>query len=214
MSWTPALRTPAKAPLVVPVRGLAEEVAAEWSAQTDEIDPGSMPFTRLCNAAIDNMGDKAIAVEEMLGRYGETDLVCYRAESPDALRAAQAAAWDPLLKWVAEAHDVHLVRAAGVIPVDQPEPSLARLQGWIGGRENFALMALHDLVTLSGSLIIAMAVTEEALDPDEGWAASRVDEIYQAEVWGRDADAEAAAAVKQSDFNNAAHMMRLLQEAR
>ena len=206
------LRTPAKAPLIVPARGIAEEIATEWDAQTEEIDPATMPFTRLANAAIDNMGEKAGAVEEMLARYGTTDLVCYRADGPDTLRKAQAAAWDPLLDWLAKTHDIHLILAAGVMPVAQPDTALQRLGDWIAGRDVFTLMALHDLVTLPGSLVIGMAVTEGAITPEAGWRASRVDELYQADVWGADSEAEDAAATKAEDFYTAARMMQLLRE--
>lgn len=207
------LMTPAKTRFAAPVRGLAERVAAEWDAQEEQIRPETMPFTRLCNAAIDNMPAKVGAVEEMLASYGETDLLCYRAERPDGLIARQADIWDPVLDWAREAHGIRLQLAAGIVPIAQDPAALQRFSDWIGGRDRFTLMALHDLVTLSGSLVLAMAVTERFIDPDAAWQASRLDELWQAEQWGTDAEAEAAAAVKATDFQNAATMMHLLTGA-
>ena len=96
-----AIKTPAKALLSVPTADLAGYIAAEWDAQGDRINPEAMPATRFANAAIDKVRVQFAEVADMLGAYGETDLLCYRAEAPVELTARQAAAWDPLLDWAA-----------------------------------------------------------------------------------------------------------------
>jgi len=205
------LRTPARASFTVPVRALAKKVAAEWGEQGDEIQPETMPFTRICNAAIDNMAVQRADVVAMLAEYGATDLVCYRAASPSRLAERQAAAWDPLLGWLKAQHSAPLFVGEGVIPVAQPPQTLAQLRGWIDDvKSDFAMMALHDLVTISGSLVIAMAVADGQITPDAGWDASRIDETWQIENWGEDAEAAEAATAKRAEFLRAALVLEMV----
>ena len=204
-----ALRTPDNTELVVPTMGLAERVCAEWDAVDEVIDPEVMPFTRYCNAAIDRMPEKTGAVAKMLTSYAETDLLCYRATGPEALIARQIAAWDPVLRWASDAHGVRLVATNGVIPVPQPARSLDAAAAWIEGHESFGLMALHDLVSLSGSLVLAMAVSEAYLAPEAAWEISRIDERWQIEQWGEDEEAAAAAGIKRESFLRAAEFREL-----
>ena len=136
----------------------------------------------------------------MLSAYAETDLTCHRAETPPALAARQAAAWDPLLDWLAEAHGARLVATAGILAVAQPRDSLDTLSAHVAGFDAFHLTAFHDLVALSGSLVIGLAVAHDHLDPETGWALSRIDEEWQIEQWGRDDEAEAVSAVKHEAF--------------
>lgn len=205
------LKTPEKSPLILPERGLADAVAAEWRAQTGEIDPTGMPFTRLANAAIDKMPEQTPAVIDILAAYGETDLVCHRATGPDALVAQQAAAWDPVMAWAAKEHDLRLIVTAGVIPVDQPRATLDRIAAFVGAHRSFSLMALHDLVMISGSFILAFAVAKRHLDAADVWPLSRIDEDWQAAQWGIDADAAAAAAAKREDFLRAAELYHFVR---
>jgi chaperone required for assembly of F1-ATPase len=192
--------TPGKLPLTLPTRPMAEAVAAEWAAQEDEIQPLTMPVTRGANSAIERVAPQRTEVAAMLTAYAETDLTCHRAETPEALAARQAAAWDPLLDWVSETFGARLFPTAGILPVEQPRQSLDRLDTHVAAFDAFQLTALHDLVSLSGSLVIGLAVAHDRLDPDAAWPISRIDEDWQIEQWGRDEEAEAVASEKRRDF--------------
>jgi chaperone required for assembly of F1-ATPase len=192
--------TPGKLPLALPTRAMADAVAAEWAAQQDEIQPLTMPVTRAANSAIERVAPQHDAVAATLAAYAETDLTCHRADTPQTLAARQAAAWDPLLDWLSGALGARLFPTTGVLPVAQPSRSLERLGAHVAGLDAFRLTALHDLVALSGSLVIGLAVAHDRLDPEAAWPVSRIDEDWQIEQWGRDAEAAAAAAVKRRDF--------------
>lgn len=194
------VRTPLKAVLVLPTKALAQEVAAEWQAQTGTVNPATMPFTRTSNSALDSVARQFDAVADMLSAYGGSDLLCYRATGPDDLVTRQAAGWDPLLDWAATALHAPLNRTAGVIHVDQPPASLASLDAAVHGLTPFQLAAFHDLVALSGSLVLALAVIRRRLTSDEAWTLSRIDETWQIEQWGADEEAAELAARKQADF--------------
>jgi chaperone required for assembly of F1-ATPase len=203
-------RTPLKAPLVVPTEAFANEVAAEWRAQADTLDPRAMPATRLANAALDKVAAQRAEVAEMLAGYGASDLLSHRAEGPERLVERQRAAWDPVLAWATEALEAPLGTGAGIMPVAQDAAVLDRLRARVEAMEPFHLAAFHDLVALSGSLILALAVTEGWLAPEEAWSLSRLDEDYQAEEWGEDEEAAAAAAARRAAFLDAARFWRLL----
>ncbi|MEM8959569.1 MAG: ATP12 family protein [Pseudomonadota bacterium] len=207
------LRTPAKAPLVLPSPALAQAVAAEWEAQDQVIAPQSMPFTRTANSAIDNVALNHAEIADMIAEYGGTDLLCYRADGPAELIARQCADWDPLLDWAAEALNAPLTIGAGVVPVAQPPESLAGLSARVHALDPFRLAALHDLVTLSGSLVIGLAALARHRPPEALWDLSRIDETWQAEQWGEDEIAAADAAAKRADFLHAARVLEHLETA-
>ncbi|WP_347267388.1 ATP12 family protein [Paracoccus sp. (in: a-proteobacteria)] len=188
------LRTPGKQALLLPTEALAQAIAAEWDAQADVIDPNLMPLTRGANSAIEKVTPQFGAVAAMLAEYGSTDLLSYRADEPEALALAQAAGWDPLLDWAASALGAALRITHGVIPVPQPPEALARLAAEVAGLDVFGLTALHDLVTLPGSLVLGLAVIRGRIGAAQAHALARIDESFQAERWGRDDEAEAAAA--------------------
>lgn len=197
------VRTPAKAPLVVPTLPMAAAIAAEWQAQTGKIDPLTMPVTRSANAAIDKVATQFDEVADLIAAYGASDLLCYRAEGPGALVAQQAAAWDPLLDWASTDLGARLRITSGIVPVPQPAEAIAKLDAHVRKLTPFGLTALHDLVAMSGSLIIGLAVLKGRIDPDDAWQISRIDEDWQAALWGRDDEAEARAAHKRQDFVHA-----------
>lgn len=190
------VKTPAKAPLVLPTRAMAEAVAAEWNAQEGEVKPATMPVTRSANAAIDKVTPQFDAVVAMLADYGGTDLLSYRAEGPADLIARQVAAWDPLLDWAEERYGARLKTTSGVIPVAQDPAALARLKAALTAHDAFEVTALHDLIGISGSLILGLAVAEGRIDVPQAWAASRIDEAFQAEQWGADEEFAAQEAGK------------------
>lgn len=204
------VKTPAKAPLRLPTQALAKAIAAEWDAQEEEIAPLSMPLTRAANAALDKVIPQRDGVIDALAAYGGTDLLCYRAEAPPALFQREAAAWDPMLDWAASTLGARLLPVQGVIPVSQDRKALAALRGHLEAASDFELTALHDLVMLSGSLVLGLAVWRGELSGAEAWALSRIDEEWQAEQWGRDEDADALADAKRAQLLNAERLLELL----
>lgn len=201
------LRTPAKAPLVVPTSALAEAIAAEWAAQEDTINPQQMPATRAANAAIDKVLGQKEEVSRLIAAYGETDLICHRAEAPKELVARQAAAWDPLVQWAAATLGARLEVTSGVMHRPQPPESLAAFAARLDALDAFELTAMHDLVAMSGSLVIGLAAAAGFLPPEELWRRSRIDEDWQAEQWGEDAEAKALAENRRAAFMDAWHFL-------
>ncbi len=198
-----AVKTPAKAPLVVPTHAMAQAIAAEWDAQDGHIDPNKMPVTRAANAAIDKVSHQHAEVAQMIAGYGDTDLICYRADSPVELVARQAAAWDPLLEWAAEALGARLKPVTGLMHSPQDPKALAALAQRVHQLDAYRLTAFHDLVGLSGSLIIGFAALHDLHDIQALWRLSRVDETWQEDLWGVDEEAQEQAAKKESEFQSA-----------
>ncbi len=207
---TRPLRTPAGADLVVPTEALAGAVAAEWDAIERDIDPALLPLTRAANAAIDRITPARDAVIAAIASYGASDLVCYRADRPLALAERQAAAWDPWLIWSARCLGAPLVAVTGVMHEAQPAASLAALRAAVAAHDAFGLAGLNGLVALSGSLVLGLAVARAALAPETAWDLGRIDETWQAEHWGLDAEAEAAAAAARAEFLDSARLLALL----
>ncbi len=205
------VNTPAKAPLILPTRTFAEAVAAEWQAQGDRIRPETMPLTRLANSAIDKVAPQFAEVADMLVAYGETDLLCHRADTPAELVARQAAIWDPALDWAEAELGARLIPTVGVICREQDPAALERLRNLTHSFDVFELAAFHDLVALSGSLILGLATVRGYDTPEAIWNASRVDETWQEEQWGADDEASALAALKRQAFMDAARAFRLLR---
>jgi chaperone required for assembly of F1-ATPase len=205
------VRTPAKAPCLLPTRALAEAVAAEWAAQGPQVKPTTMPFTRAANSAIDGVIAKSAEVAATIAAYGGTDLICYRAGHPEGLVKRQADAWDPLVAWAAGSLSAPLVLAEGIMHVTQPPESLACLGAAVRAHGPWELTALHDLVTISGSLVIGLAVSQGRLEAEEAWPLSRIDEDWNVEEWGADDEASALAERRRVDFTNAARLLELVR---
>ena len=194
------LKTPAKTPVVAPTEAIAKAIAAEWDAQVEEIDPLTMPVTRWANAALDKVALQHAEVADMLADYGGTDLLCYRADNPQELVARQAELWDPILDWAADQLDARLIPVQGVMFRSQDAAALERLRSRVHAFSNFELSAFHDLVALSGSLILGFAAVQELRPIEELWNLSRVDELWQEEQWGRDEEAFELAETKKQAF--------------
>ncbi|CAM4248276.1 ATP12 family chaperone protein [Palleronia rufa] len=197
------IRTPAGAPLVVPTPELAAGIAREWDAQVEFVRPATMPMTRTANSAIDKVAPEHAAVVAILAEYGGTDLLSYRAERPQDLVALQSERWDPLLDWAEDRFGARLSVTQGVMPVAQDPEALDRLVAPVRAMSPFRLAAFHDLVALSGSLILGHAAAEGIRPPEDIWALSRLDEDWQAALWGHDEEAMRAAAVKRIAFGDA-----------
>lgn len=204
------VRTPARAALTLPTPQLAEAVAEEWRGVGEELDPRAMPLTGLANAAIDQVAPNPAPFAADLARYGESDLLCYRAELPEPLVARQAAHWDPLLDWARTRYDVHFETTAGIMHRPQPAATIARLQEVVAALDPFRLAALSPLVTISGSLVAALALLEGAADRETVWRAAQLDEDWQAEQWGEDELATRARDVRRADFDAGARFLSLL----
>jgi chaperone required for assembly of F1-ATPase len=204
------VRTPARAPLVVPGERLADAIAGEWRSAGEEVDPRAMPLTGLANAAIDRVAPDRAAFAAGLARYAEADLACYRAQGPRGLVERQAASWDELLGWARRRFDVDFATTDGLIHVAQPPATVERLAHAVAALDDFRLAGLAPLVTLGGSLIAALALLEGALSPEAAWAAVTVDEQWQRDQWGADAEAEAALENRRRDFFAAALFLQLL----
>ncbi|SLN67835.1 ATP12 family chaperone protein [Roseisalinus antarcticus] len=205
------VRTPAKAPLHLPTRAMADAVAAEWDAAPEVIDPRIMPATRAANAAIDKVIPQFDEVAGLISDYGGTDLLCYRAAAPQRLADRQAEAWDPLLDWAAEALGARLVAVPGVMHIPQDAAALQRLDGQVRAFDPFRLTAFSDLVGLSGSLVLGFAVTARVRIPDDVWTISRIDEDWQIEQWGEDEEAAESAENKRAAFLRAAEFFQLAE---
>ncbi|MCP5038012.1 MAG: ATPase [Rhodobacteraceae bacterium] len=197
------MRTPAKAPLVLPTHALAEIVAAEWRAQDGKPDPATMPATRMANAAIDKVTEQFDEVAGVVAAYGDSDLLCYRATAPVELVDRQVKKWDPLLDWAADALGARLKPVSGIMHAPQDPAALSSLADGVSALTPFELAAFHDLVAISGSLIVGFAASKRLLGLEELWACACLDEIWQEEQWGRDEDAVTLRERKKQDFFDA-----------
>lgn len=197
------VRTPAKAAQEVPTAELAQLIAAEWEAQEEVVSPDTMPFTRMANSAIDKVRVQHREVAELLAAYGDNDLLCYRAEGPDTLVKRQAQTWDPYLDWAEATYGARLILVEGVMPQPQSPEALSRLAAPVMAANAFELAALHDLISLTGSLVLGLAAARSDADAPAIWLASRLDETFQAEQWGDDEEAMEVAALKRDSFLNA-----------
>ncbi|KPU84832.1 ATPase [Marinosulfonomonas sp. PRT-SC04] len=198
------LRTPVKSELIVPTRKMAEAIAAEWEAQGEKVDPLSMPVTRSANAAIDKVTPMHAEVSALVAAYGDTDLLCYRADTPKELVARQNLTWNPLLDWAAETLAAPLKTGVGIMHVEQDPEVLAALSVRVAEMDAFQLAAFHDLVGMSGSLIIGFATINNVLPVADLWRASRIDEDWQIEKWGEDDEEIATSKGKNAGFEHAA----------
>ncbi|MGH6802677.1 MAG: ATP12 family chaperone protein [Methyloceanibacter sp.] len=204
------VRTPGKAPLVLPTRALAEAVAGEWRAQGERIDPTTMPLTKLANSAIDGVTGREQAVIDDILAFAGADLLCYRAQGPRGLVEAQETQWDPVLAWVKDdALRTPLMLSQGIVHVPQPGASLDRIKETLAGRDTFSLAALHVMTSLTGSALLALAVALGRMTPEAAWGAAHVDEDWQISQWGEDAEAAARRKNRWRDFEAAARMLSL-----
>jgi chaperone required for assembly of F1-ATPase len=206
------VQTPGRARLAVPARPLADAIRAEWDAQGETVEADALRLTRLANTAIDRVpGQRAAVVAEVAG-YAGTDLLCYRAEEPAELVARQSAGWQPMLDWFARRFDAALAVTCGVVPVGQSIGALNAVLGAVAALDDFTLTGLHAATTACGSVVLGLGLADARIDADEAWALSLLDESYQAELWGEDAEAAARRARLREDIAAATRFMRLARE--
>ncbi|MEM7060267.1 MAG: ATP12 family protein [Pseudomonadota bacterium] len=205
------VRTPARHACRVPRRLMAEEIAAEWQAQEEVVSPLSMPMTRVAATCLDRVAPEMDAVRDMITAYGGTDLLCYRATHPAELIARQTAGWDPVLDWAAETVGARLKTGSGVMHIAQPPSAEDALARRVRDADAWTLTGLSELVTISGSLVLGLAVLEQFLEAEAAWELSRIDEQWNIDEWGEDFEAAELAAKRQSDFLQAARVLDILR---
>jgi chaperone required for assembly of F1-ATPase len=203
------VKTPRSAPLILPTLKLAKAVAAEWTAQGENIDPQAMKLTGLANAAIDVIAPDVAMVHEQIGAYAETDVLVYRGND-STLLARQIAEWNPLLDAAERRWGIQFNVTSGIMHVAQPPETVAALRHEIAACDAWQLAALSSLTTIGGSLIVALGVLDQTIQSSEGWAAVILEEIFQEECWGSDEAARLARSARERDWSTAARFARLL----
>jgi chaperone required for assembly of F1-ATPase len=194
------VRTPSKSALIIRYHAIAEQIAAEWMAQEEEVDPTTMPATRMVNSVIDKVSINADAIVEMLAEYAGTDLLCYRATTPQSLITEQARVWDPLLQWSADTMNAPLNSTSGVMFAAQDDASVDIYRYRLRELNHYQLAGVHDLITISGSMVISMALISNHISLDQAWIAATIDEAWQEKQWGADDEAQETLSKKRADF--------------
>ena len=206
-----SIRTPAKRKLVVSERSLADALAEEWAAQKETVDPATMPMTRIVNTALDAVGERMGEVADDIAAFAGSDLLCYRADAPEALTLRQAAAWDPPLAWAEKTLGAKLGVETGIVHREQPPAAIASVRSALDRFDAIGLAALHVMTTLTGSAVLALAHAEGALTAEDAWAAATVDERWQSEQWGLDDEAEVRAGLRRAEFMAASRCLACLR---
>lgn len=205
------VRTPGRSILILPTKEVAAFVADEFAAQQVEINPVTMPVTRIANSTVDGVAKEPQPVADEIVKYAGTDLLFYRAAAPQALVERQAAAWDPVLDWFHKDLGARFFLAEGVMHVEQPKESIEAVRRHVAGRtEPLRLAAMHVMTTLTGSALLALAVEAGAWDVEAAWVAANVDEDWNIEQWGTDAEAEHRRAFRKADMLAAARVVEAL----
>jgi chaperone required for assembly of F1-ATPase len=206
-----SLRTPAKAPLLLPGRALADAIAAEWAAQGDRVAPNSMPLMQFASTAIDRVGPQRDSIVEAVARYAETDLLCYRADFPTELADRQAQVWQPILDWAALRYDAPLLVNVGIMPKPQPADACRALRRAVEKLDDMVLSGVQNATSCCGSLILALALLEGRIDAEEAFAAAELDETFQIEQWGEDAEAAQRRTNLRADIMATQRFLELVQ---
>ena len=201
------IRTPSGRVVVAPTRDIADGIVAEWEAQKETIDPLTMPLTRFANSVVDAVVDRVEAVTEDLAKYFQSDLLFYRAGHPEALVAREAAHWDPVLFWAADALGAHFILAEGIVHVRQPDSAIAAARAALP-EDPWSIAALHVITTLTGSALLALALLRGEIDQEQAWAAAHVDEDWNAEQWGVDEEVAVRRAARLVDFKAAVSILK------
>jgi chaperone required for assembly of F1-ATPase len=205
------VKTPARTELRLPTPALAEAVAEEWRAQAEKIIPDSMKLTKLAYTAIDRVGPLREDVVEQVVAFGRTDLLCYRASAPSDLVERQNRVWGPLLDWAKSRFGLELQSGEGIVFIEQPAASLEALARHVSAQDDFQLAGLHTAATITGSVVLALAIAEGYLDADAAFATAELDATYQAEIWGEDWEAKARTERRHEELAATARYLALLR---
>jgi chaperone required for assembly of F1-ATPase len=206
------IRTPSGRIVTVPVRQIAEAIAAEWQAQQETLDPLTMPLTRFANSVVEGVVDRVDLVADDVAKYLQSDLLFYRAGHPEALVAREAQHWDPVLFWAADTLGAHFILAEGIVHIVQPDNAVQAARAAMPS-DPWSVAAMHVVTTLTGSALLALALKHEVLTPEQVWAAAHVDEDWNAEKWGVDEEVAARRAARQVDFDAATRILKALNQA-
>jgi chaperone required for assembly of F1-ATPase len=198
------IKTPGKRDLVVPNEALAAAIAEEWNAQQGEVRAVTMALTRLAATTVDRVATKRDDIIRQTANYAATDLVCYRAAHPQTV-------WQPLIDWAVLRYDAPLSVTTGVIPTNQSATSLRAFAAAVAEQDDFALTALHVATAACGSLVIGLALIEGHLDAEAAFAVSQLDESFQIEVWGEDAEEAERRRALSADIQAAGRFLSLLR---
>jgi chaperone required for assembly of F1-ATPase len=204
------VRTPAKRPLAAPVEALAQAMAEEWQAQKEVIDPARMPLTRLANSIIDGVADRPAPVREEIVKFLGSDMLFYRADGPERLTERQAEHWDPVVRWAADALGAHFILVEGVVYAAQPPEAIAAAERAIPS-DPWRLGAVSAITTLTGSALLALALSQNAIDTETAWRAAYVDEDWQMEQWGRDKPVLERRAQRHDEMSAASRVLDLVR---
>ncbi len=207
------VRTPIKAPLRLPTQALAEAVAEEWAGQGESINLSELHLTQLAATAVDRLSLLRDEVIDTVTAYAHTDLLCHRVDHPLVLVERQQASWQPLLDWAALTFDAPLKVTHGIIPVPQPPEAVAALRSAVATYEDYHLAALQNATALLGSLVLGLALMTGRLRPDEAFDVAQLEETFQMERWGEDAEAAARRAAIRREVEATARFTRLLEQA-
>lgn len=202
------VKTPGKSLLLLPNEVLGAAVAAEWMAQEKLINPANMPLTRIANSALDAVSVRFDEVADDVTKFAGNDALCYRADDPQTLVETQRRLWDPVVDWAGELLGGRFVLIEGLIHAPQPEALLAAYRGRIAGETPLRLAALHTVTSLTGSALLALALRENLLDAEAVWTAAHVEEDFNIERWGEDAEAAQIRAYKHREFEAAALILK------
>ena len=204
------IKTPSGRIVSVPVRVIADAIAEEWRAQEDTIDPLTMPLTRFANSVVESVIDRVALVRDDVAKYFQSDLLFYRAGHPQALVEMEARHWDPVLFWAADALGAHFILGEGVTHVRQPETAVEAARSALPS-DPWSVAAVHVITTLTGSAVLALALSQGARDPDQVWDAAHVDEDWNSSQWGVDEEVAARRAAREVDFRAAVRILRAMQ---
>jgi chaperone required for assembly of F1-ATPase len=207
------IKTPSGRPVTVPVKEIAQAISEEWRVQTEILDPLTMPLTRLANSVVEAVVDRVGEVADDIAKYLQSDLLFYRAGHPEALVAREAAHWDPVLYWAAGTLGAHFILAEDIVHVRQPETAVEAARAALP-TDPWSVAAMHVITTLTGSALLALALLHGVLDADQVWAAAHVDEDWNTEQWGVDAEVTARRAVRLLEFRAAVHVLKAFASER
>jgi chaperone required for assembly of F1-ATPase len=204
-----SVKTPLKAPLVLPNRALAEAVAAEWDAQIEVINPHAMPLTKLANTAIDRAIAERSKINAEIMEFAGSDLVCYRAESPEGLVLRQTTHWDPIIAWARADLNAGFETVSTITHKIQSTAALRALEVHVTTLDPFSFVSVHNLTTLTGSALLAAMLAAGKISADAAWLAANVDEDWQIGTWGEDAEAMVRREGRSSEFIACAEFLNL-----
>jgi chaperone required for assembly of F1-ATPase len=204
------IKTPSGRTVTVPVRAIADVIAAEWRAQEETIDPLTMPLTRFANSVVESVVDRVQLVRDDVAKYLHSDLLFYRAGHPQALVEKEAQHWDPVLFWAADTLGAHFILGEGITHVRQPDTAVEAARSALPD-DPWSVAAIHVVTTLTGSALLALALTQGARDPDQVWDAAHVDEDWNRDQWGVDEEVAARRAAREVDFRAAVRILRAIR---